>query len=122
MWEPYKKGFKAWLQLEKSLADNSVEAYLRDLEKLTDYLLASNKMLKPDEIKLKDLEKFVQWIAELGMTAASQSRIISGLRSFYNYCSMEQIVTANPTVLLEAPKQKRLLPDTLSFEEIESII
>lgn len=122
MWEPYKKGYKAWLQLEKSLAGNSVEAYLRDIEKLTDYLQATGKMLKPEELKLKDLEKFVQWIAGLGMTVSSQSRIISGLRSFYTYCSMEQVVTTNPTVLLEAPKQKRLLPDTLSFEEIERII
>jgi integrase/recombinase XerD len=73
-------------------------------------------------LQLKDLEKFVQWINELGMTVASQSRIISGLKSFYKYCLMEQLVTANPTTLLEAPKQKRTLPDTLSFEEIESII
>ena len=122
MWEPYKKGFKAWLQLEKSLADNSVEAYLRDIDKLTDYLQARKKMLAPQDLQLKDLEKFVQWIAELGMTVASQSRIISGLRSFYTYCILEQIVIANPTALLETPKQKRLLPDTLSFEEIESII
>ena len=122
MWEPYKKGFKAWLQLEKSLADNSVEAYLRDIDKFTDYLQARKKMLAPQDLQLKDLEKFVQWIAELGMTVASQSRIISGLRSFYTYCILEQIVIANPTALLETPKQKRLLPDTLSFEEIESII
>lgn len=122
MWEPYKKGFKAWLQLEKSLADNSVEAYLRDIEKLTAYLQASNKMVTPQELELKDLEQFVQWISELGMTITSQSRIISGLRSFYAYCYMEQIVTANPTALLETPKQKRALPDTLSFEEIERII
>ncbi len=122
MWESYKKGFKAWLQLEKSLADNSVEAYLRDIEKLTDYLQASKNLVTPAELKLKDLEKFVQWVAELGMTVASQSRIISGLRSFYSYCLMEQLVAVNPTTLLEAPKQKRHLPDTLSFEEIESII
>ena len=122
MWEPYKKGFKAWLQLEKSLADNSVEAYLRDIDKLTGYLQLSNKMVTPQELELKDLEKFVQWISELGMTITSQSRIISGLRSFYAYCYMEQIITANPTALLETPKQKRALPDTLSFEEIESII
>ena len=122
MWEPYKKGFKAWLQLEKSLAANSVEAYLRDIDKLTDYLQARKKMVAPKELELKDLEKFVQWISELGMTVASQSRIISGLRSFYTYCIMEQIVTVNPTALLETPKQKRTLPDTLSFEEIESII
>ncbi|MGB4844200.1 MAG: site-specific tyrosine recombinase XerD [Ferruginibacter sp.] len=122
MWEPWKKGYKAWLQLEKSLAENSVEAYLRDIEKLTDYLQATENLKKPGELELKDLEKFVQWVAELGMTVASQSRIISGLRSFYTYCLMEQIVTTNPTALLEAPKQKRQLPDTLSFEEIESII
>lgn len=122
MWEPYKKGFKAWLQLEKSLADNSVEAYLRDIDKLTDFLLATNNKLAPGELELKDLEKFVQWVSELGMTVASQSRIISGLRSFYLYCLMEQIATTNPTALLETPKQKRSLPDTLSFEEIESII
>lgn len=122
MWEPYKKGFKAWLQLEKSLAENSVEAYLSDIEKLTDYLQATNKPVTPQELELKDLENFVQWISELGMTVTSQSRIISGLRSFYIYCFMEQIVTVNPTALLETPKQKRILPDTLSFEEIESII
>ena len=122
MWDPYKKGFKSWLQLEKSLADNSVEAYLRDIDKLTDYLQASKKLVTPQELELKDLEKFIQWISELGMTVASQSRIISGLRSFYAYCYMEQIVTVNPTALLETPKQKRLLPDTLSFDEIESII
>jgi integrase/recombinase XerD len=122
MWDPYKKGFKAWLQLEKSLAENSVEAYLRDIDKLTDFLQATQKLVTPQELELKDLEKFVQWIAELGMTVTSQSRIISGLRSFYAYCYMEQIITANPTALLETPKQKRILPDTLSFDEIESII
>lgn len=122
MWEPYKKGFKAWLQLEKSLAENSVEAYLRDIDKLTDYLQAVNKLVNPQQLELKDLEQFIQWIGELGMTVTSQSRIISGLRSFYTYCYMEQIVTTNPTTLLETPKQKRVLPDTLSFEEIESII
>ncbi len=128
MWDSYKKGFKAWLQLEKSLAANSVEAYLRDIDKLTDYLLAESrgqatkKVANPGDLQLKDLEKFVQWINELGMTVSSQSRIISGLKSFYTYCLMEEVITVNPTVLLETPKQKRKLPDTLSFEEIESII
>jgi len=122
MWEAYKKGYKAWLQLEKSLADNSVQAYIHDVEKLTDYLLSTNDAKAPADIKLKDLENFVQWIHELGMTAASQGRIISGLRSFYKYCLLEQISTTDPTVLLEAPKLKRLLPDILSFEEIEAII
>ena len=122
MWEPYKKGFKAYLQLERSLSDNSVEAYLRDLEKLTQFLQEEKNFKKPDSIKLRDLQQFMRWIAELGMTATSQARIISGLRSFYKYCLLEDISKTDPTILLEAPKLKRALPDTLSFEEIEKVI
>ncbi len=122
MWEPYKKGFKAYLQLEKSLSDNSVEAYLHDIEKLTTYFQSTDDLKTPEQVTLKDLEKFVQWISELGMTAGSQARIISGLKSFYKYCLLEQISKTNPTALLEAPKLKRKLPDVLSFDEIESII
>ena len=122
MWEPYKKGFKAWLQLEKSLADNSVQSYVHDLEKFTTYLTTKDDKKSPADIDLKELEHFLVWIHELGMTATSQARIISGLRSFYKYCLLEQISEKDPTVLLEAPKLKRLLPDTLAFEEIEKII
>ncbi|MEP6711779.1 MAG: site-specific tyrosine recombinase [Ferruginibacter sp.] len=122
MWEAYKKGYKAWLQLEKSLSDNSVQAYLHDIEKLTDYFLTVSCLKAPDAISLKDLEAFVQWIHKLGMTPASQSRIISGLRSFYKYCLIEQVSTLDPTMLLESPKLIRKLPDTLAFEEIEKII
>ncbi len=122
MWESYKKGYKAWLQLEKSLSDNSVEAYLRDIDKLTQFLQDAHGLKTPADIELKDLQQFVKWINALGMEPASQARIISGIRSFYKYCSMEHIVANDPTVLLEAPKLKRALPDTLSFEEIESII
>jgi integrase/recombinase XerD len=122
MWEPYKKGYKAWLQLEKSLSDNSVEAYLHDIEKLTDYLIYINDTKHPSEITLKDLENFLTWIHKLGMTATSQARILSGVRSFYKYCLLEQIATADPTMLLESPKLIKKLPDTLAFEEIEKII
>jgi integrase/recombinase XerD len=122
MWEPYKKGFKAYLQLEKSLSDNSVEAYLRDVEKLTEFLLSQNSLLTPEQVQLKDLQRFLQFITELGMTATSQARIISGLRGFYKYCLLEHITKTDPTVLLEAPKLKRSLPDVLTFEEIEAII
>ena len=118
MWESYKRGFKSWLQLEKSLSDNSVDAYVHDIDKFTAYLSIQNKIQDPSEIDLAELESFVKWIHELGMTATSQSRIISGLRSFYKYCLLEQITLKDPTMLLEAPKLKRLLPDTLSFEEI----
>lgn len=122
MWEPYKKGFKAYLQLEKSLSENSVEAYLHDIDKLTSYFEQHGISKAPKDVVLKDLEGFLKWITELGMMPGSQARIISGLKSFFKYCLLEQVITADPTALLEAPKLKRSLPDVLSFEEIENII
>jgi integrase/recombinase XerD len=122
MWDAYKKGFKAYLQLERSLSDNSVEAYLRDIDKLTEFLREAHALKTPADIELKDLQQFIKWISEIGLTPTSQARIISGIRSFYKYCSIENIVKKDPTTLLEAPKLKRALPDILSFEEIESII
>ena len=122
MWEVYKKGFKAWLQLEKSLSDNSVEAYGHDIEKLTQFLSLNNIGKRPGELKLKDLEDFLQWINGLGMTASSQSRIVSGLRSFFKFCIQEQISLVDPTSLLETPKLTKKLPDFLSVDEIEKII
>ena len=82
MWEAYKNGYKAWLQLEKSLADNSVQAYLHDIDKLTEFLLLESDQKGPKDLTLKDLEQFIEWIHKLGMTATSQARIISGLRAF----------------------------------------
>ena len=122
MWDSYKKGFKSYLQLEKSLSDNSVEAYLQDIEKLTQYLQESGVMKEPSAITLEDLQLFVKWVANLGMTASSQARIISGIKSFYKYSQLEGLSAIDPTTLLEAPKLKRTLPDILSFDEIESII
>ena len=122
MWEPYIKGYIAWLQLEKSLSENSVAAYIQDLEKLIAYLQLQQGLPGPAAIELSHLEQFLKWINDLGIAASSQARVISGLRSFFKYCVMEQICSQDPTQLLEAPKLKRHLPDTLSFEEIELLI
>jgi integrase/recombinase XerD len=108
--------------LEKSLSDHSVEAYLHDVTKLTEYLQIVHQEKNPAALTLKDLQAFVKWIGELGMGATTQARIISGIRSFYKYLLIEQLVTTDPSTLLEAPKTRRKLPDTLSFEEIETII
>ncbi|MGH2563053.1 MAG: site-specific tyrosine recombinase XerD [Ginsengibacter sp.] len=121
MWDIYQKGFKAYLRLEKSLSENSVEAYLRDIDKLTQFFSFSNPGIKPGEVRLQHLEKFLRWISELGMTPSSQSRIISGLRNFYKYCLQEQISKTDPTALLETPKLIKHLPDVLSFTEIQMI-
>lgn len=122
MWVSYKKGFKAWLRLEKSLAAHSVAAYLHDLELLLRYQELSGQTGSPDTITTEQLQSFLRWIAELGMSQRSQARILSGLRSFYTYCLVEQITRTDPTALLEAPKLQRKLPDTLSYEEIELLI
>ncbi|MFI5155210.1 MAG: site-specific tyrosine recombinase XerD [Chitinophagales bacterium] len=122
MWEAQKKGFRAYLQLEKSLSDHSVEAYLHDIDKLTQWIESSNLSKNPSEIELSDLRQFIKWLAEFGIGHSSQARIISGLRSFFTYCVMENMSKTDPTILLESPKLKRALPDTLSFEEIEKII
>jgi len=122
MWAAEKRGFKAWLQLEKSLSDHSVDAYLHDIEKLTQFLSIEQSEKSIDKIRLGELQSFLKWIGELGMTASSQSRIVSGIRSFFKYCLQENIIQQDPTLLLETPKMKRILPDFLSVEEINRII
>jgi integrase/recombinase XerD len=121
-WAIYKKGFKAFLQLEKSLSAHSVEAYLRDIDKLTNYLESVGKEIGPSDVTLPDLQNFIQTIGTMEMAATSQARIISGIKSFFKYCILEQICTTNPTTLLPTPKTRRKLPDVLSFEEIEQMI
>ena len=122
MWQPYKKGFKAYLQLEKGLAYESISAYLHDVALLTDYLQQAELLITPDTLELKHLQQFLQAIGTLGLGVRSQARIISGIRAFFKYCMSEQICKTNPTDLLEAPKLERHLPEVLAYEEIEAII
>ena len=122
MWQPYKKGFKSYLQLEKSLSAHSVQAYLHDIELLTQFLQSQNTMVNPADVTLQHLQDFLKYIAELGMSSSSQARIISGIKAFYKYALIENISTLNPSVLLDAPKLKKSLPDVLHFEEIEKIL
>ncbi|MCO5236136.1 MAG: site-specific tyrosine recombinase XerD [Chitinophagaceae bacterium] len=122
MWEEQINGFKNYLLLERSLSSHTIEAYRGDIEKLTQYLERHESSKTPAEIELSDLQGFIKWTAGLNMTAASQARMISGLRTFYKYCLLENHTRKDPTVLLSSPKLKRGLPDTLSFEEIETVI
>lgn len=121
-WEVYKKGFKAFLQLEKSHSAHSIEAYLRDIDKFAQYLFDEVGAIGPAEVTLKHLQSFIQTIGKLEMAPSSQARIISGIKSFFKYCLLEQIISINPTTLLPTPKIQRKLPDVLSFEEIEQLI
>jgi integrase/recombinase XerD len=123
MWEIQKKGFKGFLAIEKSLSANSIEAYLRDLEKLTQYLELENKTsLTPSQLTLDDLQHFLATLVELGLSARSQARVISGIKAFYSYLLIENLTEVNPAELLESPKLGRKLPDTLSIDEIQQLI
>ncbi|HEX5002765.1 MAG TPA: site-specific tyrosine recombinase XerD [Bacteroidia bacterium] len=121
-WNAYIKGFRSYLQLERSLSGNSVEAYEHDVEKLSQFLDANGIVKGPDKLTYDDLRQFIKWVNELGMSARSQARVLSGIKSFYKYLLLENVVKDDPTTLLEGPRLGRKLPDFLSIEEINSII
>jgi len=122
IWSAYIKGFRAYLQLEKSLSPNSVEAYLNDVSKFADFEENILKKSKPAELTLTDLQLFIKQLHEIGLSARSQARIISGLKAFFRYLYLEEEIKNDPANLLEAPQPGRKLPDILSKEEIDSII
>ena len=121
-WNSYIHGFKAHLQLERSLSKNSIEAYLHDVEKLTQYLELTGSIVLPEAISVHQLQDFLKWIAELGITSRTQARLISGLRAFYKYLLIENIVTKDPTELLDLPKIGMKLPVVLDIDEIDKIL
>ena len=121
-WRSAIKGFQAYLKLERSLSENSIEAYSRDIEKLYQYTDIQTPKINPESITLTDLRQFVVWATELGMIPSSQARILSGIKSFYKYLLMEDMIKSDPSELLESPKIQRKLPDTLSIEEINKLI
>jgi len=122
IWQSYIKGFKAYLQLERSLSANSLEAYIHDVNTLAQYLDSLSLSLSPEKVELKHLQDFVKWINQLKLNERTQARIISGIKAFYKYLLIENIISINPTEMLESPRIGRKLPDTLSIEEIDKLI
>ncbi|MDP9081577.1 MAG: site-specific tyrosine recombinase XerD [Bacteroidota bacterium] len=121
-WRSAIKGFQSYLKLEKSLSANSIEAYSRDIEKLYQFADREGFKINPEKITLGNLREFIVWAADLGMIPSSQARILSGIKSFYKYLLMEDLIKSDPSELLESPKIQRKLPDTLSYEEINKLI
>ena len=119
---PWHKAFKTYLKLERGLSGNSVDAYLNDVAKLFQYYEVMNKELIFKELKESDLYNFMTWLSELGMLANTQARVISGLKSFFNFLIIEDLITLDPSVQLESPKLSRKLPDVLTVPEIETLI
>jgi integrase/recombinase XerD len=121
-WHIYCKNFKSYLQLERSLSANTIEAYIRDVEKLAQFSSMREVMPSPEKITHISLIDFFEYLSELGLSSTSISRILSGIRAFYDYLILENIVQIDPTELIESPRIGRKLPDTLSFEEIEIML
>ncbi len=121
-WKIAIKSYKSYLQLEKSLAANSIEAYLNDLSKLQVFMEDNRPDVSYLKITIQDFEQFLTWINELGLSARTQGRIISGIKGFYKYLVLEGLLADNPIELIEGPRLGRKLPDTLAYSEIEELI
>jgi integrase/recombinase XerD len=121
-WLGYIKGFKSYLKLEKSLSENSVDAYIHDISLLDQFMEIQKLKIAPADLKLSHLQEFIAWINELEMSASSQARILSGIKAFFKYLVMENLIVNDPSQLIESPKIGRKLPDTLSVDEINNLI
>jgi len=121
-WEFHINQFKSHLKIERALSENSIEAYLHDVELLNKYFLKDEISISPTEVQSSHLHNFLEYVSELGLSAHSQARIISGLKSFFRFLLFEDIISDDPTTLIDTPKLGRKLPDTLSYHEIEAIL
>ncbi len=121
-WKPTVKGFKSYLMLERSLSENSIAAYLRDVAKLKEFLVLKELDVAPKDVTQKHLEEFILWLNELGLGARSQARLISGLKAFYKFLLVEDMTDDDPTELLEGPRLSRKIPEVLSYEEIRRML
>jgi integrase/recombinase XerD len=121
-WNTYLTRFKQYMQLERSLSKNSIEAYTDDLLKLKQYSELFLKGKSPDKYTYKQLIKFIEWLSELGISASSQARVISGIKAFYKFLVLENDIPSSPADLIEGPKLARKLPVYLSIEEIDNMM
>jgi len=119
-WKTSIKEFKTYLKIERSLSDNTIDSYIRDVKKLAFFGEKINK----NELKINksDIKDFIKEINEDKISARTQSRIISGIKAFYKYLILEDYIKINPTELIESPKIGMKLPDTLSVSEIDSLL
>jgi integrase/recombinase XerD len=122
MWDLQIKQFTHYLKIERSLSANSVEAYVRDVTMLWQYVEIKYPKTSPLKVTQKILQGFLEYVTDLGMSAFSQARILSGIKAFYKYLLFEELIENDPTVLIEGPKLGRKLPDTLSYPEIENLL
>ena len=121
-WQNYISDYISYLKIEKSLSQNSVEAYNRDISMLRSYFESQKMNIRPVKVKLAHLREFIKSINEMGISARTQARVISGIKSFYRYLLLDEKIDNDPTALLEAPRIGRKLPKVLSVKEIDDLI
>ena len=121
MWEAYLKGFKAYLQLERSMSDNTIEAYQHDVAMLRDHVTDTFPGVGAEQISIEHLQSLLANINEIGLSAGTQARVLSGIKSFFRYLTREEVIRKDPTELLDAPKLRRSLPHVLSLAEIDKL-
>eukprot|EP01132_Coremiostelium_polycephalum_P000177 gene177-236_t len=121
-WELLTQQFTAHLKLERSLADNSVSAYMSDVQKLRQFILLKEWDLLPTALQSSHLQQFLVYLCELGIGANSQARILSAIRCFYHFLTLEGCLTHDPTHSIERPVLKRTLPAILAVHEIEALL
>lgn len=121
MWEAYLKGFKAYLRLERSLSEHTVEAYLHDVAMLRDHVQEQYAGIAVEDLSVKHIQSLMKAINELELSVGTQARILSGIKTFYRYLLLEEVVKKDPTELVEAPKPRRSLPHVLSLAEIDQL-
>ncbi len=121
-WEKLSRQFASYLKLERSLSPNSVEGYVRDVAKLRQFIDISNLEISPTKISAEHLRDFLHYVGDLGLSAYSQSRMLSGIKSFFDFLVYEEIIAENPAALIDSPKIGRKLPEVLSVHEIDGIL
>lgn len=121
-WQQYIKGFEMYLSTERSLSKHSVEAYLRDIRGLAAFMEEDQTSSNPSKTQLKHLQKYIKRINDLGLSATTQGRILSGIRAFFKFMLAEEEIESDPTLLLEWPRTTRKLPDVLNEKEIDEIL
>ncbi len=121
-WYSYKKGFEAHLKLERSLSGHSIAAYSSDVDKLAGFFTNRDRKTSPENVTQQDLADFIQYIHSLGVGERTQARIISGVKAFYKYLLIEDVVNTNPASTIETPRIGRKLPEVLSVHEIELML
>lgn len=121
-WDSTIKGFVSYLTFEKALSPHSIEAYERDVRRMGQFLFDTCKVPSPPKVESTHIEKFLRLLHDLEISRRSQARILSGIRSFFQYMIMEDMIKADPTEVVLAPKADRYLPEVLSYDEIRKMI